>query len=402
MTFPPSSAPPSPRRYGETIPAEEFKNRKDIVSIRLSDQVTTVGARAFEGCTMLKDVRFSPYLASIESGAFHDCSAIEELLFPDTFRYLAEEAFSDCGGLLSVTMFKPHASTVCNYHYDAATAMDRFGLALKQAMPWSWDEKAAKAIAKEDEEGRARLAEDQKANVWGHLLTKEAEFAHATPRTYTLLLGGELWSLTTAKDPEASSRITAGASSLDVAVALTLDTVRMPKLELHRSGFSRCSRVALVNGPDRMLAILRNNVVTTAVAEKDGFAEGSHRRASITFDRLPPPMRAKGFKMQNKKYYWSMILHRETDTLSSTQRAWIKNLLTVGSRARLHWLPRHGGPRSEPCVPKRGDPPLPCISNDAWLLLLCFVRVGEMGVAPPQRGVPAAPCRGGMPHTLPQ
>ena len=93
-----------------------------------------------------------------------------------------------------------------------------------------------------------------------------------------------------------------------------------------------------------------------------------------------PAVTQNAFQIQLDTYFWSMIIHRNTDRLSKRQQAWVKHLLTVGSRARLHWRPFNKGPRSVACIPTPGHPPLPCIPNDVWLLVLKFVRLSELGV----------------------
>ena len=80
------------------------------------------------------------------------------------------------------------------------------------------------------------------------------------------------------------------------------------------------------------------------------------------------------------RYFWSMKIHRNTNRLSRSEREWVKHLLTVGSRVRLHWRPYNKGPRSVACIPTPGHPPLPCIMNDIWLLVLQFVRLSELSV----------------------
>eukprot|EP00729_Bicosta_minor_P032557 gene32557-biopygen11440 len=74
-----------------------------------------------------------------------------------------------------------------------------------------------------------------------------------------------------------------------------------------------------------------------------------------------------------------MKLHRNTDRLSARQRAWVKHLLTVRSRIRLHWKPVNKGPRSVSCTPTPEHPPLPRVMNDIWLLVLKFVTLAELG-----------------------
>ena len=98
-----------------------------------------------------------------------------------------------------------------------------------------------------------------------------------------------------------------------------------------------------------------------------------------TLASLPPSVVHSAFKIQLATYFWSMKLHRNTNRLSARQRAWVKHLLTVGSRVRLHWRPVNKGPRSAPCVPIPEHPPLPCVMNDVWLLVLEFVLLSELG-----------------------
>ena len=83
--------------------------------------------------------------------------------------------------------------------------------------------------------------------------------------------------------------------------------------------------------------------------------------------------------MQLDTYFWSMIIHRNTDQLSKRQQTWVKHLLTVGSRVRLYWRPFNKGSRSVACISTPGHPPLPCIMNDIWLVLK-FVRLSELSV----------------------
>lgn len=83
--------------------------------------------------------------------------------------------------------------------------------------------------------------------------------------------------------------------------------------------------------------------------------------------------------LQLETYFWSMKLHRNTDRLSARQRAWVKHLLTVRSRIRLHWKPVNKGPRSVSCTPTPEHPPLPRVMNDIWLLVLKFVTLAELG-----------------------
>ena len=132
-------------------------------------------------------------------------------------------------------------------------------------------------------------------------------------------------------------------------------------LTVDQRAFENCPNLMQVSAPNQAVAAL-----------------GAPYAACATNADLPAAVTCNAFKQQIETYFWSMKLHRNTKQLSARQRAWVKHLLTVGSRARLHWKPVGKGPKSEPCLPAPNDPPLPCIPNDVWLLVLMFVKLSEM------------------------
>jgi len=137
-------------------------------------------------------------------------------------------------------------------------------------------------------------------------------------------------------------------------------------LAVHPRAFVNCPNLKRVSAPDQVVAALDEPYATC-----DTLAD---LQAAVT---------CNVFKLQIETYFWSMKLHRNTNRLSARQRAWVKHLLTVGSRARLHWRPVGKGPRSEPCLPAPNHPPLPCIMNDVWLHVLLFVKLSEMRAVDP-------------------
>jgi len=131
---------------------------------------------------------------------------------------------------------------------------------------------------------------------------------------------------------------------------------------VHAGAFQNCPNIKVVSAPDVVVAAL-----------------GEPYAGCSTLGALPRSVTFLASKVQLETYFWSMKLHRNTNRLSARQRAWVKHLLTVGSRVRLHWKPVNKGPRSLPCVPIPEHPPLPCVMNDVWLLVLEFVPLSELG-----------------------
>ena len=404
--------------HGSTIETGEHKNRHDIVSIDLCESVSKIGSEAFRNCLNLKRVILPPFLAIISDDAFRGCKNLEEVLIPGTVHYLGRRAFSGCTGLKALSMFRPHP-----HMYDVE-ALRGYGCVLKVPAPWSWDANASKAMqplksyaattlaahphsnpgrlmqlaieqSTRDGQGQGRgqglasrrggaketaIVWDAAAKQWAvDLGPSESANPPAAEQPCVVHVGGAIWEMAggswSAEDAATAHTFVeqrrkdyasrgGGGGGGGGACALSFG------LELQQpdpdSTFAGCANLVFVTAPDSVIKKL-----------------GKPYADATLLSDLPLPMVIKAMKRQVQSYYWSMMMHRETNVLSKTQRAWVKHVLTVGSRARLHWRPFNKGPRSNPCTPKKGEPPLPCIPNDVWLLVLCFVPVGELGVPPP-------------------
>ena len=142
----------------ESIPAYLCSNMSNIISITISENVTSIGKNAFQGCTSLTSVVWnakdckgwdaynSPFhdynssiregiksfifgdkvekipaylcygmsnitsvtipnsITSIEDGAFRACSGLTSITIPNSVTSIGEDAFSGCSGLTSVTI----------------------------------------------------------------------------------------------------------------------------------------------------------------------------------------------------------------------------------------------------------------------------------------------------------
>lgn len=157
-----------------------------------------------------------------------------------------------------------------------------------------------------------------------------------------------------------------GCTSLATLIAFISPPGTPTILTIVPSAFANCPNIKRVSAPDQVVTALRGPYA-----------------GCTTLAALPPHVAFHAAKLQLDTYFWSMIINRNTNRLSAKQRAWVKHLLTVGSRVRLHWRPFNKGPRSVACIPTTGHPPLPCIMNDIWLLVLKFVRLSELGVTTP-------------------
>lgn len=69
-----------------------FRNCKNLISVTISDNVTTIGHDAFEHCTGLTTINIPQNLISIGSWAFADCPSLEKVIIKDLAAWCKVEA----------------------------------------------------------------------------------------------------------------------------------------------------------------------------------------------------------------------------------------------------------------------------------------------------------------------
>ena len=78
-----------------------YANRGSIKTIVISDDITTIGNYAFEGCDM-EEITLPSKLTSIGNYAFAGCSSLETIAIPVSVRSFGVGAFCQCSKLLSI------------------------------------------------------------------------------------------------------------------------------------------------------------------------------------------------------------------------------------------------------------------------------------------------------------
>jgi len=101
----------------ENIGQYAFCESKRLVSVEVSDSVTSIGTSAFESCGELTTINIPSGVTSIGDSAFEHCGSLTDVTIPDGVTYIGYYAFYDCDSLSEVTI--PSAvGTVVNHSFS--------------------------------------------------------------------------------------------------------------------------------------------------------------------------------------------------------------------------------------------------------------------------------------------
>ena len=81
-----------------------YLNDKEITSIEIPSNVTTLGNCVFQGCSGLTSLTLPAGITKIGSSAFSRCSGLTSLTLPAGITEIGESAFYGCSGLTSLTL----------------------------------------------------------------------------------------------------------------------------------------------------------------------------------------------------------------------------------------------------------------------------------------------------------
>ena len=81
-----------------------YINNKEITSIEIPSNVTTLGNYVFQGCSGLTSLTLPAGITEIGESAFYGCSGLTSLTLPAGITEIGESAFYGCSGLTSLTL----------------------------------------------------------------------------------------------------------------------------------------------------------------------------------------------------------------------------------------------------------------------------------------------------------
>jgi len=88
----------------EALPADTFRNKTSLTSVKLPKTLKKIGSYAFSGCSGLTSVTIPDSVTSIGDRAFQDCSSLTSVTIPGSVTEIYNYAFYGCSSLTSVTI----------------------------------------------------------------------------------------------------------------------------------------------------------------------------------------------------------------------------------------------------------------------------------------------------------
>ena len=99
-----------------------YINDKEITSIEIPSNVTTLGNYVFQGCSRLTSLTLPVGMTSIGYRAFKGCSGLTSLNLPDGVTSIYFEAFQGCSGLTSIYLYAEKVPEISNDAFEGFDA----------------------------------------------------------------------------------------------------------------------------------------------------------------------------------------------------------------------------------------------------------------------------------------
>ena len=99
-----------------------YINNKEITSIEIPSNVTTLGDCVFEGCSGLTSLTLPAGITKIGDSAFEGCSGLTSLNLPTSITKIGDSAFKDCSGLTSIYVYAEEVPKINGNAFEGCDA----------------------------------------------------------------------------------------------------------------------------------------------------------------------------------------------------------------------------------------------------------------------------------------
>lgn len=96
-----------------TIKKRAFNHSENVKHAKIGASVTEIGEEAFSWCCAMETVDFPPNLKVIKGSAFFSCYSLKDFVLPDKLEIIEKQAFSNCCGLEKIVI--PDSVTQIGY-----------------------------------------------------------------------------------------------------------------------------------------------------------------------------------------------------------------------------------------------------------------------------------------------
>ena len=87
-----------------SIPENCFYNCKNMISITLPDEATSINSYAFYNCNSLTDITIPEKVCSIGASTFQSCTSLNKIIIPNNVTSIEKSTFSGCTELIDVLL----------------------------------------------------------------------------------------------------------------------------------------------------------------------------------------------------------------------------------------------------------------------------------------------------------